>query len=129
MRHDGIVPASDDIERDIEPIFQRELFQFEDMFLSRARAPQRILIFQLNADDRTAILPKHPGELLCHFLIPMVNGKKVCRIVDTGWTLRKHPVWQSAIAHLGMVPRTDSRNEQHSMLSAQLGKCVQIALS
>src|ERR1019366_5772744 len=61
-RHRGIIPSSDEVERNIETVLNCNFLQRQDVLLARARTAHRILVLNLNSDNRAAIPPgEAPG--------------------------------------------------------------------
>src|SRR5580704_5760081 len=105
-RNDRIVPSGDRVERSVQAGFAGQFAQFENVVRTFSRTARAVFIFDLNADDRPAILPKKPLYLLADFAIEATYGLKVNRIVFPCGRLLNHPIRNPPVPHLAVIPRS-----------------------
>ena len=128
-RHYGVVPAGDEIERHVEAAGEGELFEFEDVRFAGTRAALRVLVLKLDGDDGTAVFPEQAFELIADLAVPGADRGEIHGIVLAGRALLEHPIGQAAVAHFGVVPGADARDQIHAVFGAKLGKGAQVALA
>src|ERR1019366_10655955 len=104
-RHRGIIPSSDEVERNIETVLNCNFLQRQVVLLARARTAHRILVLNLNSDNRAAILPEKALELLADLHVPHTHMGKISRIVDAGRARRDQPIREAAVTRFSMCPR------------------------
>src|SRR5271156_1511017 len=75
------VPSSDCIKGNVKSGGDGHLLQPQNMRCTLARALQCILIFKLDADNRTAVFPEFALQLLRNLPVEDVNRREVMRIV------------------------------------------------
>ena len=129
FRNHGIVPASYGIQGHIKTAVDGQALERSQMLAPFSRTMRRILVLDLDADNRPAVFPKQPMKLLPDLRIEQFYFGKINGIIGAHRALAEHPVRQSAVANLSMGPGTDARIQQHSMLGAQFGKFSQITLA
>src|SRR5579863_1040037 len=67
-RNDRIVPSRDCVERSVQSGVAGKVAQFEKMVRPFSRTARAIFIFDLNPNDRSAILPKQALHLFADFV-------------------------------------------------------------
>ena len=99
------------------------------MLLAAAGPAVRILVFDLDADDRSAVFPEQPVQLRAGLLIPDANRGQVRRVIDPCCALLQNPVRKPSVPHLGVIPRADPDYQKKPMLRANLREGAQVPLA
>src|SRR5262249_22717337 len=125
----GAVPACDAIKGRVQSCPACQLAQAENVLHSFARPARAVFIFQLHADDRTAILEEESLGLLADLTIETRNILEIDRIIFSRRGFREEPVRQAAVPHLAVRPGTDANPHVQFVLGAELDETAQVALS
>src|SRR5580692_11067282 len=126
---DCIVPSGDGIERSVQAGVACKFTKLENVIGAFSRTTRTIFIFDLNANDRAAILPEQAVNLLSDFGIKAANRGQVNRIVFTRERFLEHPIRKAAVPCLAVIPRPNANPDIEAILAAELNKMAQVALS
>ncbi|CAM5599017.1 hypothetical protein SVIOM74S_00500 [Streptomyces violarus] len=88
------------------------------------------LVLDLDRDDRAAVRPVQAAQLPGDLREPGAHGLQIRRIVGARRAgAGEQPVGQAAVAHLGVAPGADARDEVQAVPGAQLGEATQVAVA
>ena len=89
-----------------------------------------IFIFQLDADDRAAVLPKQAVQLAADFAVENRNRFQIAFVIGTEVpSFLQQPVRQTAVADFAVTPRAAAHDDFQSRVAGGLNKTAQIALA
>ena len=125
--HVSIVPARGGVIGSVETSVLSELQQSKHVPGAFARAAKVVFVFDLYADDRTAIFPELPFYLLANLSIESPNVSQILRVTLPRGSGLHQPIRQAAIANLAVRPRPYPKPHIHPVFSAKREKLAQIA--
>ena len=89
-----------------------------------------VLVLDLHADDRTAVLVEQTLDLRGNLVIEQTDIKQVEGVIGTDiQRLGKQPVRQAAIAHFPVAERSDADDAPQADLAAQFHESAQVLVS
>ena len=89
-----------------------------------------ILVFQLYAEDGTAVFPKLAFDLAANLSVPAVHIFQIFGVVAAQRNLLfEEPVWKTAIARFAVIPRPNPQIHIETVACAQRDEVSQIALA
>ena len=89
-----------------------------------------VFVFDLYADDRSAVAPQQTLDFLCQFPIPSADIGEIGRVIGAGFEaiLKANPIRKPAVAAFSVTPRTDPQQDRQLQFAAKLRKSPQVAL-
>ena len=124
-----VVPARHGIERNVEPCLKSDALERRDVIAPLPRTREIVLVLELHADDRAAILPEQALHLFRDFSPVTRDIGQIGGIVAACRHRMHDPIGNAAEAGFRVHPRAGPDHHLQTKVAAQRHKPVQIAVA
>jgi hypothetical protein len=124
-----VVPARHRVERQVEPERQQLRLERRDVLGALLRAGAVVLVLDLQADQRPAVLPAQALELSGERREEALGALQVGGVVASRRQAADQPVGQAAVAQFGVHPGTGAQEDLQAEPIGQLHECAHIQVT